>query len=209
MERRRELAAMAPGTLLTVAVHTTWLLRTADSAHRTLGTVAETLRALRETAKPGGGADGLFGGAFASALLDGALSDLAGIHAIHHRAAVTYRRYAVAGGRLIPADGDGRRAPDPALVATWGRHSRDAFSHARDAKRKLRSAASIARAVEDAVQLFRSSPTGSPEWTTWTSAALRLALHAAVSAALALRALRRMRDAVALEFHGAWRVLYG
>ena len=47
MERRRELAAMAPGTLLTVAVHTTWLLGTADSAHRTLGTVVETLRALR------------------------------------------------------------------------------------------------------------------------------------------------------------------
>ena len=94
-------------------------------------------------------------------------------------------------------------------MASWRRHSRDAFSHARDAKRKLRSAASIARAVEDAVQLFRSSPTGSPEWTTWTSAALRLARHTAVSAALALRALRRMRDAVALEFHGAWRVLYG
>ena len=101
MERRRELAEMAPGTLLTVAVHTTWLLGTADSAHRTLGTVVETLRALRERAKPGGGADGLFGGAFASALLDGALSDLAGIHAIHHRAAVTCRDYAIA-ARLIP-----------------------------------------------------------------------------------------------------------
>jgi len=109
---------------------------------------------------------------------------------------------------LARATGGAREALE-LLYQRWQDRLARAVLHARDARRKLRAAAAEARAAEDACRLLlRSFPHGAPD-DGWTSAAWRLALHAAVSAALALSALRRMRFAVALEIHDVWALERG
>jgi hypothetical protein len=212
MERWRELAETVPGTLLSVALDTGGgLLGTVCSAHTTLDAVARTLRRmLLEGAPPGDIRDataGLFCGASPSSVLEGALVELARLDVLHAGAGQAYnlyaRRYA-----LVRATGGDREALE-LLYQRWQDHLRGAVLYARDARRKLRAAAAEARAAENACCVLRSFPHGAPDdWTlAWTSAAWRLALHAAVRAGLAFFALLRMHNAVALEFHDACRML--
>ena len=213
MERWRELAETVPGTLLTVALDTHGgLLGTVGSARTTLDAVARTLRELQEAgaAQPGAIRDataGLFVGAPPSSALEGALRELARLEVLHAGAVQAYNLYA---RRYAPvrATGGAREALE-LLYQRWQDRLARAVLHARDARRKLRAAAAEARAAEDACRLLlRSFPHGAPD-DGWTSAAWRLALHAAVSAALALSALRRMRFAVALEIHDVWALERG
>ena len=208
MERWRELAETVPGTLLTVALDTHGgLLGTVGSGHTTLGAVAGTLRVLPEGAPPGdirGATAGLFGGAPPSSALEGALRELARLDVLHAGAGQAFNLYARRHA-LARATGGDRKALE-LLYQSWQEDSlSDAVLRAWDARRKLRAAAAEARAAEDACCVLRSFPHGAPD--DWTSAAWRLALHAAVSAALAFHALRRMLDAVALEIHDVWRML--
>ncbi|KAJ1267973.1 hypothetical protein BS78_07G100300 [Paspalum vaginatum] len=194
-----------PGTLLTVAVDTTGrLIRLVGTAHRILTAFAQEMRSVRAGTPATklrilARAHGKFGAPghvpSPSSVLDGAIRELARLSALHLKAGVRARNNL------------DLRHP---LLQAWMGHRRDALAHARDAKRKLRSAASAARAFEDALGRLRGTCArgrGSPTWTAAMSALLRLAHNAVVATALALRALRRMRDAVALEFRDACRVL--
>ena len=196
-----------PGTLLTVALDTHGgLLGTVGSGHTTLGAVAGTLRVLPEGAPPGdirGATAGLFGGAPPSSALEGALRELARLDVLHAGAGQALNLYARRHA-LARATGGDREALE-LLYQRWQDRLARAVLHARDARRKLRAAAAEARAAEGACCVLLSFPHGAPD--DWTSAAWRLALHDAISAALAFHALRRMRDAVALEIHDVWRML--
>ena len=212
MERWRELAETVPGTLLSVALDTHGgLLGTVGSARTTLDAVARTLRELQEAgaAQPGAIRDataGLFVGAPPSSALEGALRELARLDVLHAGAGQALNLYARRHA-LARATGGDREALE-LLYQSWQEDSlSDGVLRAWDARRKLRAAAAEARAAEDACRLLlRSFPHGAPD-DGWTSAAWRLALHAAVSAVLAFHALGRMRDAVALEIHDVWRML--
>jgi hypothetical protein len=89
----------------------------------------------------------------------------------------------------------------------WKTHHADARRHAEAALRRLRAAAARAHAFEDAVRAAWTFPRWSPGWVGWMSAALRLELLARVSARMAHCDLRRMRRAIAREFHDTWKIV--
>jgi len=210
MEPWKELSLpdTVPGTLLTVAVDTTGrLTRLVGSAHRNLTAFAQVMRSVRAgTATTTElrilAHHGKFGAPghvpSQSGVLDGAISELARLSDLHVKAGVRARN---------------TLDLHHPLLRTWMGHRRDAFAHARDAKQKLRSAASAAHAFEAALRRLRGTccargrGRGSPTWTAGMSALLRLSHNAVVATALALHALRRMRDAVAVEFRDACAVL--
>ena len=99
----------------------------------------------------------------------------------------------------------GHRA-DP-LWESWEVHRAAALDHAAEAQRLLRSAATHARAARAADRMADSFHRPSPAWDAWVAASLSHARRTIWVEMRAQAAVRRMCDAVALEFFDAWMIL--
>ncbi|CAO2193749.1 unnamed protein product [Urochloa humidicola] len=89
----------------------------------------------------------------------------------------------------------------------WEGHRAEAARHGDEAAGRVRAALTHLAAAVQIILVVRSRPPESPPRVAWASEAERLARRAAAELAAALGAVRRMRDAVALEFFDAWAVL--
>ncbi|CAO2187675.1 unnamed protein product [Urochloa humidicola] len=193
MEGWRALAEIAPRTCFVIALDTggrRGLFATVDGAHRMLDAVVQTLA-------PASAAD-VPADAFPYALLEGAHRLLACFCALHAGSGYVCELYAQ---RALA-----HPAGSPPYVS-WQGHFLDADRGAGDAMKRLRLAASEARAAEAALRVSRSFPRGSHVWADWRASARRLALYASISAAAAFSALRRMHNALVLECLDARRIL--
>ncbi|KAJ1267975.1 hypothetical protein BS78_07G100500 [Paspalum vaginatum] len=190
MEPWKDMTDTATGTLLTVAMDITGgPIGTVRSAHGTLTSFAEATRMLRAATTP----------AEARNVADHVVMDDRAPSGVLNGAIIEFLRLSGLHMSVHP------------LTQTWTDHRCDTIDHSRDAGKKLSTAASMARAFENALRRVRQMTVAlvpfSPTWTAWTSLIQRLAHDAVVTTALALHALRRMRDAVALEFDDASRIV--
>ncbi|KAL6847960.1 hypothetical protein ACP4OV_022088 [Aristida adscensionis] len=192
-EAWRELARTVPGTLLLVAT---------TGSDRALGCVDSSRRRLVATdvtdvlrLGQGGHPRPRRPAGLSITSSHGVVARLVGLHA------AAGHLFALCAARLgLLPRGDAR-------WRAWEGRRAEAARHAGDALRRLRSAWTDLAAVAQVLLVLQGRPPGSPPRAAWTSEAQQLVRHAAGEVAAAWDALRRMRDAVVLEFFDAWAVL--
>jgi hypothetical protein len=204
MEEWTDLAKSVLGTLFTVGCDVHWLIGAVDTTRSKLAALAIAVERRRVEAARGDIDEDLvtfLGGVSASLPfqdLDRAIRELARLNALHARADHASHLY---GGHAGLVGGN----DEP--WQSWKQHHDGVLGHAEAALRRLRTAASRARAVEDAIRSARSCALGSPRWDNWMEAAVQLVVFARISAVITLNALGRMHKEVAQEFYYAWKVL--
>ncbi|KAL6627401.1 hypothetical protein ACP70R_031127 [Stipagrostis hirtigluma subsp. patula] len=194
-EQWRQLARTVPGALLLVATsEADKVLTCLDSAHRRLlWTMAVDLLEIGRKGNPPQRPSGR-----SVPASYGEVARLGGLHA------AAGHLFALCAERL------GLPRGDDAAGARWrawdGRRS-EAARHADEALRRLRSTMTDLQAAAQVLVVLQSRPPESPPRVAWTSEAEQLVRHAVGEVAAARDAVRRMRDAVFLEFFAAWAVL--
>lgn len=110
------------------------------------------------------------------------------------------------GARLLKR-GHGVDAATQSLWQSWLGHHDEAARHVDEARRRLRSAMEDLGAAHRVLFVIAGRPPGSAPVVFWTSEAEQLLRRAEAEFAVADNAVRRMREAVLLEFFDAWMVL--